>query len=253
VTERDGRWFWQGEEVSREYGKMGKSLKNVVTPDEMYEEYGADTFRLYEMSMGPLEASRPWNTRDVVGMQRFLQRLWRNVVDEDTGETVVDDAPASDDLRRATHRCIAGVGADMDALRFNTAIAKLIELNNVLTAHVGRGVRAPRETVSAIARMLAPLCPHLGEEIWSRLGNAATITHEPFPEADPALLASDTIEIPVQVGGKVRSKVTVAADADEAAVLAAAVADERISQLIEGRTIAKTVVVPGRMVNLVLD
>jgi leucyl-tRNA synthetase len=101
--------------------------------------------------------------------------------------------------------------------------------------------------------MLAPLCPHLGEEIWNRLGNAATITHEPFPEADPTLLVSDSVEIPVQVGGKVRSKVTVAADADEAAVLAAAVADERISQLIEGRTIAKTVVVPGRMVNLVLD
>ncbi|MFM7829561.1 MAG: leucine--tRNA ligase, partial [Actinomycetota bacterium] len=120
VVERDGKFTHDGEAVEREYGKMGKSLKNIVTPDEMYDEFGADTFRLYEMSMGPLDASRPWNTRDVVGMQRFAQRLWRNAVDEDTGAPIVDDSPAPADLRRLLHRTIAGVDADMDGLRFNT-------------------------------------------------------------------------------------------------------------------------------------
>ncbi|NBO54374.1 MAG: leucine--tRNA ligase, partial [Actinobacteria bacterium] len=129
VIEKDGAYTWNDEPVTREYGKMGKSLKNIVTPDEMYEEYGADTFRLYEMSMGPLEASRPWNTRDVIGMQRFLQRLWRSVVDEDSGELRVTDTPAPLELRRLLHKTIEGVGNDMENLRFNTAIAKLIELN----------------------------------------------------------------------------------------------------------------------------
>jgi leucyl-tRNA synthetase len=122
VEEKDGKYFYENEEVAREYGKMGKSLKNIVTPDDMYEDYGADTFRLYEMSTGPLEASRPWNTRDVVGMQRFLQRLWRNVVDEDSGDTHVNASPASEDLRRALHRCIDGVRADMEALQCTAQI-----------------------------------------------------------------------------------------------------------------------------------
>ena len=139
VQERDGKYFYEGEEVAREYGKMGKSLKNIVTPDEMYDEYGADTFRLYEMSTGPLEASRPWNTRDVIGMQRFLQRIWRNLVDEDTGALRVANAEAPLPLQRELHKAIAGVSADMANLRFNTAISKLIELNNALTAHVKIG------------------------------------------------------------------------------------------------------------------
>ncbi|MFM8554452.1 MAG: leucine--tRNA ligase, partial [Acidimicrobiales bacterium] len=208
VTETDGSYEWNGEPVTREYGKMGKSLKNVVTPDEMYDEFGADTFRLYEMSMGPLDASRPWNTRDVVGMQRFAQRLWRNAVDEDTGAPIVDDSPAPADLRRLLHRTIAGVDADMDGLRFNTAIAKLIELNNALTQHVNSTGTSPREVMEPLARMVAPLCPHLGEELWARLGHAASLTYEPFPVADPALLEDDTVEVPVQVNGKVRARIT---------------------------------------------
>ncbi|MSV61425.1 MAG: leucine--tRNA ligase, partial [Actinobacteria bacterium] len=206
VEEKDGKYFYENEEVAREYGKMGKSLKNIVTPDDMYEDYGADTFRLYEMSTGPLEASRPWNTRDVVGMQRFLQRLWRNVVDEDSGETHVNAVAASEDLRRALHRCIDGVRADMEALRFNTAIAKLIELNNVLTPYVAEHGACPEEVATPLAKMLAPLCPHMAEELWRRLGNPATITYEDFPTADASLLASDTIEIPVQINGKVRTR-----------------------------------------------
>lgn len=252
VVEVDGAYSWNGEPVVREYGKMGKSLKNIVTPDEMYDEYGADTFRLYEMSMGPLEASRPWNTRDVIGMQRFLQRLWRNVVDEDTGTLVVSDDPAPEQLRRNLHRCIAGVDADMDNLRFNTAISKLIELNNELTVHVNAGNRTPRELMGAMAQMLAPLCPHLGEEIWSRLGNSGSVTYVAFPKADPSLLVDDTIEIPVQVNGKVRGRIVVANDAGQDTMVSLAMAEENVAKAIDGKAIVKTVVVPGRMVNIVI-
>ena len=252
VEERDGTYFFEGEEVTREYGKMGKSLKNIVTPDDMYAEYGADTFRLYEMSMGPLEASRPWNTRDVVGMQRFLQRVWRNLVDEDSGETRISDDPASDDIRRALHKCIDGVGADMNNLRFNTAIAKLIELNNALTPFVTERGTCPREVAEPLAIMLSPLCPHIAEEIWSRLGRTSTITYESFPTADPALLASDTIEIPVQINGKVKHRINVAVGADQATTKAVAMSDPKVIELLAGTTPKKEVIVPGRLVNFVL-
>ena len=252
VEERDGGYWFDGEEVAREYGKMGKSLKNIVTPDEMYDEFGADTFRLYEMSMGPLDASRPWNTRDVVGMQRFVQRLWRNAVNEDTGESIVNDGPAPNELRRALHRTIAGVDADMDGLRFNTAIAKLIELNNALTQHVNTAGTSPREVVTAMAQMVSPLCPHIGEELWRRLGNQGSVTYVPFPAADPALLVEDSVEVPVQVNGKVRARITVPAGADEAEHLAAALADDKVQAALGGKDPVKTIVVPGRTVNLVI-
>lgn len=133
VEERDGGYFYQGEPVKREHGKMGKSLKNAVTPDEICEEYGADTLRLYEMAMGPLDVSRPWDTRAVVGQYRLLQRLWRNIVDEETGAVTVVDAEPAEDTLRALHKAIDGAGADLAGLRFNTAIAKITELNNFLT------------------------------------------------------------------------------------------------------------------------
>jgi len=252
VEEKDGKYFYENEEVAREYGKMGKSLKNIVTPDDMYEDYGADTFRLYEMSTGPLEASRPWNTRDVVGMQRFLQRLWRNVVDEDSGDTHVNASPASEDLRRALHRCIDGVRADMEALRFNTAIAKLIELNNVLTPYVAEHGACPEEVATPLAKMLAPLCPHMAEELWSRLGNPGTITYEDFPTADASLLASDTIEIPVQINGKVRTRLVVTVGMSQDELKAAAMADAKVQELLAGTAPKKEIIVPGRLVNFVL-
>ncbi len=252
VEEKDGKYFYENEEVAREYGKMGKSLKNIVTPDDMYEDYGADTFRLYEMSTGPLEASRPWNTRDVVGMQRFLQRLWRNVVDEDSGDTHANASPASEDLRRALHRCIDGVRADMEALRFNTAIAKLIELNNVLTPYVAEHGACPEEVATPLAKMLAPLCPHMAEELWRRLGNPATITYEDFPTADASLLASDTIEIPVQINGKVRTRLVVTVGMSQDELKAAAMADAKVQELLAGTTPKKEIIVPDRLVNYVL-
>ena len=174
VTEVDGEFLFEGQPVNREYGKMGKSLKNMVTPDEMYDAFGADTFRLYELSGGPLESSRPWSTRDVVGMQRFLQRLWRNLVDEDTGEPTVVDRPADDETRRLVARTVAGVGEDLDALHANTAIAKLIELNNHLTK---AAAPVAREVAEPLVQLLGIVAPHIGEELWAKLGHDLSLIH----------------------------------------------------------------------------
>jgi len=244
----DSGFHFHGEPVTREWGKMGKSLKNAVSPDEMYEQYGADTLRLYEMATGPLDASRPWETRDVVGMYRFLQRLWRNLVDEQTGECVVVDTPADDDTRRQLHRTIAVVRTEMEALRFNTSIAKLIELNNALT----KLAATPREVAEPLVVMLAPLVPHVAEELWRLLGHDDTIAYVAFPEADPALLVDDVVEYPVQVNGKVRGRIEVAADADTSAIETAALADDRVAAAVDGATPKKIIVVPGRMVNVVV-
>ena len=192
--------------MTRELGKIGKSLRNAVSPDEMYDAFGADTFRVYEMSMGPLELSKPWETRAVVGSQRFLQRLWRNVIDETTGAVLVtDDSPDAATLT-AMHRTIAGVREDFEHLRFNTAIAKLIELNNVLT----KLDTPPRAVVEALVLMVAPVAPHIAEELWQRLGHEGGVTYAPFPVAEPALLVEETVTCVIQVRGKVRDRVEVA-------------------------------------------
>ncbi len=253
VVELNGSYMWNGESVAREYGKMGKSLKNIVTPDEMYDEFGADTFRLYEMAMGPLDASRPWNTRDVIGMQRFVQRLWRNVISEETGLSTVIDADPPEQLMRHLHRTIAGVDADMEHLRFNTAIAKLIEFNNALTQYVNAGTSAPRSLVEPLIQMLSPLCPHLAEELWSKVGHSTTVTYVPFPVADPSLLVENTIEVPVQVNGKVRARIIVAVDATKDDHLAAAMAQSNVITALDGRTPLKTIIIPGRTVNFVVN
>ena len=252
VVEANGKYVFEGETVAREYGKMGKSLKNIVTPDEMYEEFGADTFRLYEMSTGPLDASRPWNTRDVVGMQRFLQRTWRNLVDEETNSLHVSDEPAPLELRRALHRCIQGVQQDMENLRFNTAISKLIELNNALTVHVNATGSTPREIAVPLTQMLSPLCPHIAEELWQKLGVETPITYLAFPVADPAMLVSETIEIPVQVNGKLRTRLSASANISDDELRALALADPKVISALAGATPAKIVVVPKRLINFVL-
>jgi leucyl-tRNA synthetase len=250
VTEVDGQFLYNGEKVRQEYGKMGKSLRNVVTPDEMCARYGADTFRLYEMSMGPMDVSRPWATKDVVGAQRFLQRLWRNVVDESTGEVRVTDAEPDEETLRALHRTIAGVREDFAEMRYNTAGAKLIELNNRVTKYFGDG--APRSVVEPMVLMLAPLCPHIAEELWSRLGHEESLVHGPFPVADERYLVEDTVEYPIQVNGKVRSRVVVPASASDDEVTAAALAEEKIAALVNGGEPRRVIVVPGRLVNVVL-
>jgi leucyl-tRNA synthetase len=258
VIERGSGFVYQGPdgeiEVFQEFGKIGKSLKNSISPDEICDEYGADTLRVYEMSMGPLEASRPWATKDVVGAYRFLQRVWRLVVDENTGETkVVDDAHPQDldtDTLRSLHRTIAGVAEDYAALRNNTAAAKLIEYTNHLTKEHRDSV--PRAAVEPLVLMLAPLAPHLAEELWLRLGHTNSLAHGPFPAADPTYLVEASVEYPVQVNGKVRGRVVVAPDADDDTLKAAALADEKVQAFLAGATPRKVIVVPGRLVNLVV-
>ncbi len=253
VQERGEKFFYRGPdgeiEVFQEFGKIGKSLKNSVSPDEICDNYGADTLRVYEMSMGPLEASRPWATKDVVGAHRFLQRVWRLVVNEQTGEELVADHEALDgDTLRLLHRTIAGVSEDYAALRNNTAAAKLIEYTNHLTKH---SINA-RAALEPLVLMVAPLAPHLAEELWHRLGHDASLAHGPFPVADPAYLVEDTVEYPVQVNGKVRGRITVAADADQATLQTAALAEEKVVAFLAGAAPKKVIVVPGRLVNLVV-
>jgi leucyl-tRNA synthetase len=243
----DGAWSWEGRPVTREHGKMGKSLKNVVTPDEMYDAYGADTFRLYEMSMGPLDVSRPWETRAVVGSLRFLQRLWRNVVDETTGALRVTEAPADDATRRLLHRTMDGVATDMDGLRFNTAVAKLIELNN----HLTKLGDVPREVAEPLVLMLAPLAPHMAEELWARLGHDRSLAYEPFPAADPALLVEDTVTCVVQVAGKVRDRLEVAPSISEDELRELALTSDAVQRTLDGRGVRTVVVRAPRLVNVV--
>ncbi len=252
VEERDGKYFFNDEEVTQEYGKMGKSLKNVVTPDEMAENYGADTFRFYEMAMGPLAMSRPWATKDVVGAHRFLQRLWRLVVDETTGELRVSTEDASEADRKVLHKTIAGVREDYAEMRFNTAGAKLIELNNHVTKVYGAAASTPRELAEPLVLMLAPLAPHLAEELWRRLGHVDSLVQGPFPVVDEKYLVEDSVEYPIQVNGKVRSRVTVAASASSEEVQAAALADEKVAAMVGDGSPRKVIVVPGRLVNIVL-
>ena len=200
--------------------------------------------------MGPLDTSRPWATKDVVGAHRFLQRLWRLVVNEETGELRVEDAELTDEDAKALHRTIAGVREDYENLRDNTVVAKLIEYVNYLTKTYSGPV--PRGAVVPLVQMVSPLAPHVAEELWSRLGNPDTLTFEPFPEFDESLLVDDTVEIPVQINGKVKARVDVPTDADKDTIEAAALADTRVSQLVAGKNVVKTIVVPGRMVNLVV-
>lgn len=250
VEEKDGKFFYDGAEVNREYGKMGKSLKNSVAPDDVVEEYGADTLRVYEMSMGPLDTSRPWATKDVVGAHRFLQRLWRLAVDEATGEASVVDTALTDEDSKALHRTIAGVRDDYEHLRDNTVAAKLIEYVNYLTKTYPNG--APRAAVEPLVQMVSPLAPHIAEELWSVLGHSETITFEPFPEFEEQWLVDDTVEVPVQINGKVKARIDVATDASKDDLEAAALADERVAGLIAGKNVVKVIAIPGRMVNLVV-
>ncbi|MCH2146920.1 MAG: leucine--tRNA ligase [Phycisphaerales bacterium] len=239
-----------GEEVERVIAKMSKSLRNVVNPDDVIEEYGADTLRLYEMYMGPLEASAPWNTRDIVGVHRFLQRVWRLGIDEQTGELRSDLADESNDaVERALHATIAKVTEDIPNLSYNTAIASMIEFVNTATSESS----ITRDQLARFACLLSPFAPHIAEELHAKLGNDTSITFEAWPSFNEAMLTSDVIELPVQIMGKVRGKIEVPADASQEDIETLAVQDEHIASLIEGKTIRKIIVVPKQIVNIVAN
>jgi len=242
------QFFHEGKAITEEYGKMGKSLKNAIAPDDMCEQYGCDTLRLYEMYMGPLDASKPWATRDIIGVHRFLQRLWRNFVAED-GSVKVTDGPADDDLRRLLHKTIKRVTDDMERMNFNTAIAALIELNNELVKRQS----LPHEVAETFALLLSPLAPHVAEELWQLLGHDKSLAYEPWPDYDLALLADEQVEYPVSINGKLRGRITVDADADDSQVEQAALADEKVKVALGDKNVRKVIVVKGRMVNVVAN
>ena len=244
--------------VKGESPKMSKSRGNVVNPDEIVKDYGADAFRLYEMYMGPLEAQKPWNTRDIVGMSRFLSSVWRNLVGDEEEETNsreatpraprVENIPIPESLDRMMHRTMKKAGDDISALRFNTAIAELIKLNNEIT-----GMKTvPRALAETLTLMLSPLAPHIAEELWARLGHTKSLSRRPWPEYDPKKLTESTMELPVQVNGKLRDKIIVPADADQETILTTAAAAAGVQSWLAGKEIKKKLYVPKKLVNFVV-
>lgn len=248
VVEKEGRYFYRDQPVTQSFGKMGKSLKNSVNPDDMFHDFGCDTLRLYEMYLGPLDVSKPWNTRDIIGVHRFLQRVWRNFIDETTGTLNVTDDPAPAPLRKSIHKTIKKVSDDFDRLRFNTAIAGLIELNNELVALP----KIPREVAEPFVLMLSPIAPHVCEELWERLGHSRSLAYERWPSYDAALLVEDKLEVVVQINGKTRGKLIVPVQADEASIRDLVLVDEQLKKHIDGKTLRKVIYVKGRLVNLVI-
>jgi leucyl-tRNA synthetase len=236
---------------SRAY-KMSKSRGNVVNPDQVVRDFGADSLRLYEMFMGPLEATKPWSTTGVSGVRGFLDRCWRLVVDERADELtlapqVCDNQPTDDQLREL-HRTIDKVTKDIQSLSFNTAIAKMMEFVNFCTPLEQR----PRAILEPFVTVLAPFAPHLAEELWKLLGRPAPVSLAAWPAVEEKWLKDDTVEIPVQIQGKLRGRVVVPADTDADAMKAAAAADPKIAELLAGKQIVKVVAVPGRLVNFVV-
>jgi leucyl-tRNA synthetase len=231
--------------------KMSKSRGNVINPDKVVEKYGADSMRLYEMFMGPLEATKPWSMRGVEGVYRFLNRVWRLFIDDRAEQVrqldaVRDVAPDRETLRKL-HQTIQKVTEDLDGMRFNTAIAAMMELTNHLTKLEVR----PRSVLEPFVLLLSPFAPHLAEELWDALGHGGSLVYEPWPKFDPNLTKADEIEVPVQINGKLRARLMVSACISEAELRERALADERIRELIAGKQIRKVIVVPGKLVNIV--
>jgi leucyl-tRNA synthetase len=253
IEKRKGKSYLKGTdiELAGRADKMSKSRGNVVNPDDIVKEYGADSLRLYEMFMGPLEAVKPWNTKSVEGVYRFLSRAWRLIVDE--GEQLkphpgVKDAEPDKETLRVLHRTIQKVTEDTNGLRFNTAIAAMMEFVN----HVTKLEVRPRSVVEPFVQLLSPYAPHIAEELWRALGHTTTLAYEPWPKFDPALTKADEIEIPVQVNGKLKARLKVPAEISDADLEAAALADAGVQAAIAGKAIKMVKVVPKKLVNVVV-
>ena len=252
VTEAaDGSPSHRGRTVTRRAVKMGKSMKNGISPDEIYERYGADTLRLYEMAMGPLDTGRPWQTSGIAGVHRFLQRLWRSLIDEQTGQVRVSDRPLDADTLRRLHQTIMTVRDDFGGLRFNTAIARLMELASHAAKVSAKDAALPRALAEPLVLMVAPLAPHIAEELWHRIGHAGSLAFTAFPDADAGLAADQIVSLPVQINGKTRFTINVPAGA----------VHEEIEQLLTGHrdfalqtaglAVHRIVIVPGRIASVV--
>ncbi len=255
VVKRGDRFYWTSDPeitVDVRAHKMSKSRGNVISPDQIVDEYGADSLRLYEMFMGPLEAVKPWSMKGVEGVYRFLARSWRMIVDFEEIETQLDprikDVEPSPAQIRIIAKTIAGVTDDLEAMRFNTAISKLMEFVNFFTSEAVR----PLSAMKTFSLLLAPMAPHLAEELWQLLGGSNTLAYEPWPNYDRALLVDEQIEIPVQLNGKVKSKIVVPNGIGQEELEAAARSDEKIIVFLQGKTIKKVIVVPGKLVNFVV-
>ncbi|MCS7044936.1 MAG: class I tRNA ligase family protein [Gemmataceae bacterium] len=235
--------------------KMSKSRGNVINPDQVVDQYGADSLRLYEMFMGPLEAVKPWSMRGVEGVFRFLNRVWRLMIDERAENMrlldAVQDVEPDKETLQLLHHTIKKVTDDIEALAFNTAISAMMELANHLTRQTVR----PRSVLKTFVLLLSPFAPHVAEELWQVLNGfrEGTLAYEPWPSYDESLLKSDTLQVPVQINGKLRAVVTVPADCDKEKLEKAALADTKIRGLLEGKTIRRIVVVPAKLVNVVTD
>jgi leucyl-tRNA synthetase len=249
-----GTWFPKGgsARLDTKLDKMSKSRYNVINPDHMAAEYGADALRLYELFMGPLEDGVEWETTGVVGMRRFLDRAWRLLIDPETdtlvGKIVTDVQVDNRDLDRALHAAIKKVTHAVTDLRFNTAIAEMMVFVNEAT----KAPAVPRTSFEAFVKILSPFAPHVAEELWQRLGHTQTITYEPWPVHDEAKLARDAMMIAVQVSGKVRGQIEVPTDATEAFIVSTAKADPKVQSFIGDKPIKREIYVKGRLVNLVV-
>ena len=240
----------QGMILGEDNQKMSKSRGNVVNPDAVIEQYGADSMRLYEMFMGPLEATKPWSMQGVEGVHRFLGKVWRTLIDTDTGDlsSAVQDAPADEDTLRLLHQTIKKVTGDIEGFAFNTAISQMMIFIN----HLARQDVRPRAVVEPFVLILAPFAPHVAEELWQRLGRADTLAYTPWPAFDPARCKENQIELAVQVLGKIKDKIVVPADADEATIQQIALASDKVRAALEGKTPKKIIVIKSRLVNIVV-
>ena len=254
VEQRGSKFYVKGTDIVVEWRaeKMAKSRGNVINPDDVVKDYGADALRLYEMFMGPLEAMKPWSMRGVEGVYRFLGRVWRLFIDDRSEDVrlsdVVREVEPDRDTLRHLHRTIQKVTDDLDGMRFNTAIAAMMEFTNHLTPMAAR----PRAVLEPFVLLLSPFAPHLAEELWHALGHQHTLAYEAWPKYDPALVTADTVEVPVQINGKVRLKLTLPAGLDEAALKECVLADDGVKALLEGKQVKKVIAVKGKLVNIVV-
>jgi leucyl-tRNA synthetase len=232
--------------------KMSKSRGNVVNPEKVVEQRGADSLRLYEMFMGPLEQVKPWQTSGVEGVYRFLNRVWRMIVDDRAEVLQLDPAvqpadPTPEQLKML-HRTIKAVTDDIERLAFNTAISRMMEFTNFMSEQTVR----PPQLLESFVLLLSPFAPHIAEELWAALGHHSSLAYQPWPVANPALLVEDSVEIPIQISGKLRTKITVPNGLDATQLQTAAEADDNVRKYLEGRTLIRVVSVPGRLVNFVV-